>query len=516
MALNRRKMLRHSQKGLMFTLLTIILFVLMLAEVITYVVINNTYNQQASEAAAVVGADSLATTLKGALSQFLVSGMGRAIEVYVPAGSMLQYPLNSTEAGALSSLLYNGVAEGTYYTGMGNATILDFTSAMEKQASAQSSDMVISNSSITVYQDSPEYINISYTGMATINTTYGFFTYPLSTDVGYPTMLSYVNITLQNAQLASTTAPFQQVITFNPTAYGSYEGADLGNIRFYHGATELYSWCESGCSSSSTSATFWVSLPGGIPADSNTIITMGFLPKNVEYSMAYRSSIAVAHAGEAPQLSPTYAEYDNGANVFLSYLPGASLTGWTTAGTAGQLASAPSGNPTFGTNAFYANGAKGDYLYTQAPAQSGNMIMEFYGYTANLQDLFFLASSSGVGQMMRDGNGGGWYGLASTSSWTSWAAPPDTGIWSNEWVTIGVVVDGGTATGYLSSGVNTYGSEIGSNPTNQYAVTNDGTYLGLVGDGAGGSQYWSGIIVRAYPPSGVMPSASFSSVIRTT
>jgi hypothetical protein len=200
--------------------------------------------------------------------------------------------------------------------------------------------------------------------------------------------------------------------------------------------------------------------------------------------------------------------------VFLNYLAGSSLSGWTTAGTAGQTSSAPSGNPAFGTYAFYANGAGGDYLYTTASGQSTNMILEYYTYTANLDDLYFLVSSAGAGQMMRVGNGGGWYGIASTSSWTSWAAPPDTGSWPNEWVTVGVVVVSGSATGYLSVGVNPYSSEIGSNPTNQYTVANDGDYLGLIGDGASGSttQYWSGIIVRAYPPSDVMPSVSFGSV----
>ena len=178
-------------------------------------------------------------------------------------------------------------------------------------------------------------------------------------------------------------------------------------------------------------------------------------------------------------------------------------------------ASIASGNPAFGTDAFYADGANGDYLYTTASGQSTNMIIEFYGYTANLQDLYFLVSSAGAGQMMRDGNGGGWYGLTSTSSWTSWTTPSLTGTWSNEWVTIGVVVNGGSATGYLSTDVNTYGTEIGSNPTNQYTVANNGNFIGLIGDAASGTttQYWSGIIVRAYPPNGVMPSVSFTKTL---
>ena len=37
-------------------------------------------------------------------------------------------------------------------------------------------------------------------------------------------------------------------------------------------------------------------------------------------------------------------------------------------------------------------------------------------------------------------------------------------------------------------------------------------FIGLQGDGGSGTTYWQGIIMRAYPPSGVMPSVSFGAV----
>jgi hypothetical protein len=107
---------------------------------------------------------------------------------------------------------------------------------------------------------------------------------------------------------------FQQMLTFNASQYSAYERADLGNIRFYQGNSELYSWCESGCTNASTTSVFWVKMPNGIPAFSDAVITMAFLSKYVDYD----SGIG-AHAGEAPQLSSTFGQYDNGANVFLQY-----------------------------------------------------------------------------------------------------------------------------------------------------------------------------------------------------
>ncbi|MGC8516320.1 MAG: DUF2341 domain-containing protein [Candidatus Acidifodinimicrobium sp.] len=320
----------------------------------------------------------------------------------------------------------------------------------------------------------------------------------------------YASVTLNNSQSSPTPAPFQQIINVqNTTSIWSYINTTSGyfgrNVEFFYANGNIIpSWLES---YNSSSGRWWIKV-GTISASSLTKIYIGFASNTTNLFNG-------VNVGEAPQLSSTYGEYDDGANVFLNYFSGASLSGWTTAGTSGQTTSAPSGNPIFGTHAFYANGSNGDYLYTTASEQSINMIIEFYGYTANLQDLYFLVNSTGVGQMMRDGNGGGWYGIASTSSWTSWNAPPDTGSWSNEWVTVGVIVAGGSATGYLSVGVNPYGSEIGSNPSNTYTVSNNGDYLGLIGDAKSGStiQYWNGIIVRAYPPNGVMPSVRFGSVI---
>lgn len=132
-----------------------------------------------------------------------------------------------------------------------------------------------------------------------------------STRSSSPSTPKYILTTLTNSQNVATLAPFQQMITFDPSTYSQYENSNLGNIRFYQGSTELYSWCESGCSNTSSNAVFWVKLPNGIGAKSSTGIYMIFKPMSTNYDGVY--------AGEAPQLSPTYAEYDNGANVFNFY-----------------------------------------------------------------------------------------------------------------------------------------------------------------------------------------------------
>ena len=122
---------------------------------------------------------------------------------------------------------------------------------------------------------------------------------------------SYVPITLTNSQSSPTGSNFAQMVSFNPSSYSSLEASDLGNIRFYAGSTELYSWCESGCSYGSTSAVFWINLPSGIGANSNIVVNMTFGSVNTEYDGVY--------AGEAPQQSNTvYVGQFDGSSSYVN------------------------------------------------------------------------------------------------------------------------------------------------------------------------------------------------------
>ncbi len=144
-----------------------------------------------------------------------------------------------------------------------------------------------------------------------------------------------------------------------------------------------------------------------------------------------------------------------------------------------------------------------------------NVIIEYYTYTTALGDLFFFTNYNGYGQMARVGGGAnpGWYGIATTNSWTSWNAPSGTGYYGGRWVLVGIVVNGTKATEYVSniSSRMLYGQEIGLAPYSA-SISIQGNSIGLVGDGAGQSEitYWMGIIIRPLPPNGVMPSVSVS------
>ncbi|MEM0201353.1 MAG: hypothetical protein QXD23_03020, partial [Candidatus Micrarchaeaceae archaeon] len=315
-------------------------------------------------------------------------------------------------------------------------------------------------------------------------------------------ILFFSPICVVNNQSISATGPFQEIININESKYLNYiqyNGVNANFEIFNSSGDILPSWIEQ---NKSGNLSIWIKFPNGIQANSINPIYMGFAGNSLNL-LSNNGSIGI---GENPTATSIYGQYDDGNEVFNNYFSGGSLNGWTAVGVSGQTQTAPLGSP-FGTNAFYANGANGDYLYTIANNQTDNSIIEYYTYTENLDDVFFLVNSTGSGQLGRLGEGGGWYGITSTTSWTSWTAPPDTGSWSNEWLLSSILINNGKAQMFLSTTPGIYGSEIGSNPSNIYSVSNNGVYLGFVGDADGSSttQYLNGLIIRSYPPNGVMP-----------
>lgn len=134
--------------------------------------------------------------------------------------------------------------------------------------------------------------------------------------------VAYVPINITNTQSIATPSPIQVMIIVNSAEYATYEAADLSNVAFtYSNTTLIPSWLESGNSNSSTTTVYWLKVDG-IPAKSSMTVLMSFYPvtDNVLNNVS---------TGEAPSLSPTYGEYDNGANVFILYGDfNNSLSGW--------------------------------------------------------------------------------------------------------------------------------------------------------------------------------------------
>ena len=151
---------------------------------------------------------------------------------------------------------------------------------------------------------------------------------------GPNTALGYVAVTLTNSQSSTTGSDFQDMITVDSAAYGNYINSGWENVEFTTGApfnsggTPIYAWVESNPSNTASSTVVWIKLPDGIAASSTANVYMNFMTNNVMTSGS-------SYTGEAPQISPSYAEYDNGASEFSFYQNFAGTTtpsGWTSTG----------------------------------------------------------------------------------------------------------------------------------------------------------------------------------------
>lgn len=285
---------------------------------------------------------------------------------------------------------------------------------------------------------------------------------------------------------------FQQQVIINSSTYAAYEGAALLNINFQDGAGNIIdSWIESGETSSSTSTVYWIKLP-------NALITTVYI---VFYGTGATSKDNSVTGGE-PNYTGTYAQYDNGANVFGFYdnFAGVSLNvAWTTYGT-GLTATVNNGltlSRAGGAVAGIYNSATGGY-------SGGNAVIEsLFEYTGGSGGQTNMGMYTGIGFL--------YCGYVSGPQGT-------LGTFTTGSDTLGTYTGGSftASTFYIISILNTGAAQVllqnyssVAALSGSYAVvTNSNIMLSV----AGNSGVYQWVRARAYPPSGAMPSNSFGSI----
>jgi hypothetical protein len=125
----------------------------------------------------------------------------------------------------------------------------------------------------------------------------------------------YVPISITNNQASATNQIFQQLINVDSSAYNGITSS-WNNIEFTTGPSDtgnvLQAWVQNNTTNSATDTPVWIKLTNPIPGNGgSTTIYMNILANSI--------MSANGPTGEAPYLSPMYAEYDNGANVFNFY-----------------------------------------------------------------------------------------------------------------------------------------------------------------------------------------------------
>ncbi|ARQ96450.1 hypothetical protein CCL42_gp44 [Sulfolobus islandicus rod-shaped virus 8] len=317
-------------------------------------------------------------------------------------------------------------------------------------------------------------------------------------------------ITITNSQSDPTPSPFQQLLNLNLSSILS-SSSQLLNLEFcldVNCNTPLYAWIESHTSDLS-SVYIWINLPTSIPANSSITIYM-FI----------RNSIQYPYTGMAPTLTSTYAQYDNGENVFIDY--------WNFAGTSvpnginvyqnlGSVtfnngvtikgdSSTTGGENGIATVNLYSPPIVIDYYGTQSTSPSGdswgwnmagftNYLSSSDAHPAGGGTYTLLDFEYGYNAKPETSQGGSVnYGTLSTPSNNLFP----TSVWTHIYTSSAYYTyqNYQTSTGYITGASNT-----ASLPFEIMVGNNEASYAP-----SGMTVYW--LRVRAYPPNGVMPSNS--------
>ena len=327
-------------------------------------------------------------------------------------------------------------------------------------------------------------------------------------------LTKYVAVTLTNSQSVPTTNVFQQYLTINNATYSGILSGDLGNIRFFDDAEltrPLFSWCESGNSLMSPTSGFWVRLTRPIPANSSTKIYMGFLAVLPGGSGSFQTTYDGVIAGIFPFSNSQrgYGVQDNGASVFASYenfkastLPPA----WSPITTPTISTIGPS-NPitgSFGGMTFNAPIASWDGFYTPSFTVPAPGVVESY-FTVGAGGYGAVAIKGGYGFENRLGDVTPEWGMARPSpSFAGASSPYST-----------------TPYAPFADSFNLVGGYNVNDPTMFIDRTLSQTWadahvvsgpLALVTYGTSNMNV-AYVRSRAYPPNGVMPTASFGKTL---
>ena len=329
--------------------------------------------------------------------------------------------------------------------------------------------------------------------------------------------LRYVNITISNSQGSATPSPFQQLLDINSNDYKTYEAGNLDNVEFFtvsgQSINVIPSWLESGNSNSSTGTIYWIKLGSSISAHSDATVYMGM--KSLGTNLFNGGSSGTT--GEAPQLSGTYGEYDNGANVFNKYT---NFSG-TALPSSMSVLSGVGGSDTFSNYAQLQNNAgstEGIYFtsaisapeavdtlvtsYTNTGGAPGVSVAE--GESTSVSGAEQPPSSYGIGgstggtaqtQLFYEQSGGG---SSTVLNQTSFPARPF--VYTIAWGASG-----------KETALQNYTTVL--NSTNN-ALSLPSTYYSIIevnGGAFSATAKYQWLRARAYPPNGVMPSASSSS-----
>ena len=198
--------MRGNKKGFMMTFLVLILFLLMFAEVVTFVTINITYNQISQNIQVASGTNNYAQTLSSSADSFAQASLQRSLQtlyLYESNASLRKSNFITNfnasiaslmETSTLANVTANSAAANAINAYMGGLALSYYNASLPRIIGASASYAVVNESAVDVFQSSPYTLSASYIENVYVNTSYGSFRYniPVSTTIslnGTPNLL---------------------------------------------------------------------------------------------------------------------------------------------------------------------------------------------------------------------------------------------------------------------------------------------------------------------------------------
>ena len=443
-----------------------------------------------------------------------------------------QYYIGCSALGTYNFTNYNGTASNQITLGSASSTsstiFSTWITTSESLASINYGTSVINSVDFTASTSSPITL---YTSTAAGNSAFYQYirtrTYPpngtmptttfgtqttknmVSPTTSPSSALYYVPITLSNSQSSATGTNFQSLFQINPSFFGSaYLQSTMQNVAFYDTNGNLIdSWQETNNSNTATNSTFWVKLANGISAGTSITIFMYFFSTS-------SNVLNTTTTGQAPQLTSTYAEYDDGANVFPFYdnFAGTTLSSkWAVSGGTSTYA-VSNGITVTGANTGTCS-TPGILSITSTQTFSPNMITEYYGNwagsgsTANCYygGIGYTNNFSGTGNIAFTGTGDTYFGLwYSTAAASDYVAIPYTQSQNYVWSIITTTTNIAAELNYGSQV--SYAQEVASSLPIAFSFQSSSNIKVQV--------TW--LRTRVYPPNGILPVYSYGLIAQTT
>ncbi len=345
-------------------------------------------------------------------------------------------------------------------------------------------------------------------------------------------VIAYAQVNITNSQTSGVSGPFQQLVNLSLTNYRGYIN-DTGtnsfqNVEFFNSTNGmvLKSWLEN-YSFSNNWALYWIKLPNGMPASTTTQdVAVGFASNATNL-------FSTNTTGEAPYLSPTYSEYDNGNNTFLLYFNGNTsisdfsvLTGDTLAQATSVSYGAKTVNAIEITESTANEYAHWSYIGQSLAAQAVIVEANFEWIKKSNTGEVGLSNSSAVGKgfnAISDVEAG--TSLQSPRSYAAGVATAGTNSGTSAlntwyWATLNWPGPAATSFSVITTTVPEYETaavptSLAKNPLSAATTLYIAPYSQHTGTSADVVDY-NLLRARAYPPNGVMPSITQGSLKTTT